>query len=71
MSITIKMMINNNDDYNLADSILERTFLKVGNKVEKGTTLRKMAQHPEQLCRMALNLAKTKQTRTPRLNGTT
>ena len=43
------MMINNNDDYNLADSILERTFLKVGNKVEKGTTLGKVAQHPEQV----------------------
>ena len=40
-SITNTMMINtvnNNGDDNLANPILERAFLKVGDKVEEGAT---------------------------------
>ena len=39
-SITNTMMINivNNGDDNLANPILERAFLKAGDKVEKGAT---------------------------------
>ena len=49
-SITNTMTINivNNGDDNLANPILERAFLKVGDKVEEGATFSQMAQNPEE-----------------------
>ena len=47
MSFKNTMMINiEQDDSNLANPKLERAFLKLGNKVEKGAALCKMTQYP-------------------------